>query len=623
MIAATRLSRLFLFQRRPAPELPVPKRVAFWVWNWGLVLSAALGLGLLSLVLAPGNYGWNVFRDYFNSAALIWLNLLPPALLACLLYGAFGRAWLAQLLTAAPVLSLSIGNYYKLAFRDDPVVASDLLILGEAGQMAGRYQLFLNTKMAAALALAALSVVALALLARARPGWRGRLAGALASLAVAAALIPAYASDRLYSKTAQLDHLEQWAATQQYLSHGLLYPFLHSVKDALPDPPEGYSAQDAAQLLEQYSSADIPEEKKVNIVGIMLEAFTDLSVYSQIEFQQDVYADFHTLQAESYSGRLLTNIFAGGTINTERAFLTGLSSGDFNFRSNTSSYVWYLKGQGYQTSGDHPSNQWFYNRSNICSYLGFDQYRFLENYYTQFSGDLPADDSVFFPELTRSVLEQMESDEPLFSFSVSYQGHGPYDDRTCSWGEVDQFIANYDLPDTDRAILANYLGSVQDTSHHLLELTDTLRACEEPVVLVIFGDHKPWLGNSNSAYESLGIDLSQSDRESFYNYWSTPYLIWANDAAKEILGNDFVGEGPDISPCFLMNVLFDQCGWAGDAYMQAVYDCWQSLPVIHTSGAYLTADGTFTTQLSQSDQELAHRFACLEYYRSTHFAHQS
>ena len=112
-----------------------------------------------------------------------------------------------------------------------------------------------------------------------------------------------------------------------------------------------------------------------------------------------------------------------------------------------------------------------------------------------------------------------------------------------------------------------------------------------------------------------------TDEESFYNYWSTPYLIWANDAAKQALENDFVGQGPDISPCFLMNVLFEQCGWAGDAYMQAVYDCWQALPVIHTSGVYRTGDGTFTGQLTQGEQALAQRFACLEYYRSTHFAY--
>ncbi len=613
--------RCFLFQTRPAPELSRGRRAAFWAWNWGMVLLAALGLGLVSLALAPANYGWNVFWDYFSSPVLLALNLLPPMLLAALLYGLLGRPWLAQLLTGIPVLALSIGNYYKLAFRDDPVVASDLLVLGEAGQMAGRYQLFLNTKMVCAMALAAGSVGLLALLVRGRPQWRGRLAGALAPLVIGAALIPAYASDRIYSNTAQLDHLQQWAATQQYLSHGLLYPFLHSVKDALPNPPDGYSQRDAAQILEQYENTDIPEGEKVNIVGIMLEAFSDLSVFPQIEFRQDVYADFHQLQAESYTGALLTNIFAGGTIDTERAFLTGLSSGQFNFRSNTSSYVWYLKSQGYQTSGDHPSNQWFYNRSNVNSYLGFDSYRFLETYYAQLTGGAVADDGIFFPELTASILEQMESDAPLFSFSVSYQGHGPYDDQVCSWGDVDAFVGNEDLERTDRTILANYLGSVQNTSAHLLELADALRDDEEPVVLVIFGDHKPWLGNSNSVYEALGIDLSLDSKEGFYNYWSTPYLIWANNAAKEALGNDFVGTGPDISPCFLMNVLFQQCGWAGDAYMQAVYDCWQALPVIHTSGLYLTDNGTLSSQLSQEDQDLAQRFSYLEYYRSTHFAY--
>ena len=380
-----RIFRCFLFQRRPAPDLRRGKRAGFWIWNWALLLAAALGLGLLSLSLAPGNYGWVIFFDYCASPILLCLNLLPPMLLAAALYGILGRPWLAQLLTAIPVMALSLGNYYKLAFRDDPVVATDLLILGEAGQMAGRYQLFLNKRIAAVLILCALSVAALFLLARGLPRWRGRLAGALIPLAIAGALIPTYADDQLYSDTAQLEHLNQWVATHQYLSHGLLYPFLHSVKDALPTPPEGYSAQDAAGLLSQYEDGDIPEERKVNLVGIMLEAFADFSVFDQIEFQQDVYADFHALQAESYSGNLITNIFAGGTVNTERAFLTGFSSEDPNFRTDTSSYVWYLRRQGYQTSGDHPSNQWFYNRSNINSYLGFDQYRFLETYYTQFA----------------------------------------------------------------------------------------------------------------------------------------------------------------------------------------------------------------------------------------------
>ena len=614
-----RLFSCFLFQTRPEDGLSRGRRTLFWLWNALLLGGGAACLGLVSLVLAPAQYGWALFWDYLTVPGIVALNLLPPVVLAALLYGATGRPWLAYALTALPVLGLSFGNFYKLTFRDDPVVAADLLLLGEAGNMAGKYQLFLSGKLAAALICAAAGGVVLALLARGRP--RGASRGLIAGIAMACAvaLVPVYGSDTLYNKNENAGHINRWSSTQQYVSRGLLYPLLHSVKDALPNPPEGYDQAEAAALLAEYEDEAIPKDKKVNIVGIMLEAFSDLSGFEEIEFTQDVYAQFHALEAESYSGTLLTNIFAGGTVNTERAFLTGVGQGDYDYRANTSSYVWYLKSQGYYASGDHPCNNWFYNRLNINSYLGFDQYRFTEDHYRALSGADTAWDYTFFPELTGSILEQLEDDAPLFSFSVSYQGHGPYGDYECWWGEAEDYIANYDLDDASRYILSNYLGSILSTQSFLTDMVDTFRTREEPIVLVVFGDHKPWLGNGNSVYNALGIDLSQDSDESFYNYWATPYLIWANDAAKEALGNDFVGRGPDISPCFLMNVLFDQLGWSGDAYMQAVDQCWRQLPVIHASGACLTADGQLTRELDQEQAELVRRFRELGYYRIQRF----
>ncbi|MGN0985092.1 MAG: LTA synthase family protein [Candidatus Enterenecus sp.] len=612
---------IFLFQKRPGEELSRGRKGLFWAWNWVLLMGAALVLGLVSLTLAIGSREWLIFCDILGKPGLLILNLLPPVVLAALLYGLTGRSWLAYLITAVPVAALSIGNFYKLAFRDDPVVAADLLILGEAGKMAGQYRLFYADKVLLMILAAAVSTVLLALFARGRMrGWKSRLAVTAVALAAAGALVPVYNSDKIYSANSNTEHIQIWSATQQYLSRGLLYPFLHSVKDAVTTPPKGYSQKEVNALLAQYEDADIPEEQKVNIVGIMLEAFADFSGYDQIEIAPAVYEYYHELEAESYTGNLVTNIFAGGTINSERAFLSGISSGDHNYRTSTSSYVWYLRSQGYRTSGDHPCYEWFYNRPNINEYLGFEQYRFA-NYYSQFCEGGVAYDYIFMPQLTQSVLEQMESDQPLFSFSVSYQGHGPYSGETCRWGEVDDFVGNYELDQASRTILANYFGSVQDTQAHLKELVDALRECGEPVVLVLFGDHKPWLGNGASVYSALGIDLSGQDKESYYNYWSTRYLIWANDAAKEALGNDFTGTGPDVSPCFLMNVLFDQCGWAGDAYMQAVYDCWQALPVISTTGRYVTAEGELTTVLNEEQQLLADRFAMLEYDRMKHSAY--
>ncbi len=614
-----RLFQCFLFRKRPAEDLSRGRRAVFWLWNWVLLLGAAAVLGAVCLALAPANYGWPVFWGYWGIPAVIALNLLPPVLLAALLYGLVGRPWLAYLITALPVLGLSIGNYYKLAFRDDPVVFSDLFILGEAGRMAGQYQLYLSTKLLAALILTAVSIVLLALLAHGRPRRWARLGTVLVSLAMMGALVPVYADDDLYSRSADLEYLSQWSDTQQYLARGFLYPFLHSVKDAFPDPPEGYDRKETEQLLAEYEDADIPEDRRVNVVGVMLEAFADFSVFDQIEFTQDVYAQYHQLQAESYTGSLVTNIFAGGTVNTERAFLTGVPLGSYSYRTNAASYVWYFKSQGYQTSGDHPCNNWFYNRRNVNTYLGFDQYRFAEDFYMALSGSNTANDPIFFPELTQSIFEQLKSDDPLFSFSVSYQGHGPYSDVEDWWGDPDEFIGNHELDAGSRTILANYLGSQMVTQTYLTQMVDAFRACDEPIVLVVFGDHKPWLGNNSSVYAALGIDLSQTTDESFYSYWSTQYLIWANDAAKEALGNDFVGQGPTISPCFLMNVLFEQCGWQGDAYMQAVADCRQALPVVHTTGRYVRADGTLTTQLTESEQALLQRLNCLGYYREHYF----
>lgn len=607
----------FLFRKRPEDGLSAPRRAAFWLWNGLLMLGAALALGLLCLMLAPAQYGWELFYDYLDHPALVALNLLPPVVLMALLYGLSGRAWLAYALTSLPVLGLAAGNAYKMFFRDDPVIAADLLLLGEAGNMAGKYQLFLFGKLAAALGCALVSALLLALLARGRPLGRFRAGIAGTALACAAALSPLYASDQVYQDNANEEHINKWSVTQQYVSRGLLYPFLHSVKDAFPRPPEGYDQREAEGWLAQYEDAAIPEDKKVNLVGIMLEAFTDFSQFEEIQFSQDVYAVWHALEQEGYSGSLLANIFAGGTVNTERAFLTGVGDGNYDYRGDAPSYVRYLKGQGYRATGSHPSYNWFYNRQNVNAYLGFDSYRFTEDYFGPVYGADPVlNDDGFLPDLTRTVLEQLEQDAPLFSFSVTYQGHGPYGDRECWWGEPEDFFTNPGLDDASRYILSNYLGSVMATQRHLADMVDAFRASDEPIVLVVFGDHKPWLGNGNSVYHALGVNLDQDSQEGFYNYWSTPYLIWANGAAKAALGRDVRGKGPDISPCFLMNVLFEQLGWTGDAYMQAVDPCRAELPVIHSHGARLTAAGELTAQLPPEQKELARRFLCLSYYRA-------
>ena len=151
---------------------------------------------------------------------------------------------------------------------------------------------------------------------------------------------------------------------------------------------------------------------------------------------------------------------------------------------------------------------------------------------------------------------------------------------------------------------------------------DELRQQEEPVVLVLFGDHNPWMGDGNSVYQALGINFDMSTSEGFYNYYNTPYLIWVNDAAKETLDCDFVGEGPNIGPYFLMPLLFDLCDWEGPAYLQAIRPVAEQLPVLSVTGRYVE-NGELTGSLSPEGKALAEEYKALQYHKSRNFSYRS
>ncbi|MBD9090770.1 MAG: hypothetical protein EGR72_12175, partial [Clostridiales bacterium] len=103
--------------------------------------------------------------------------------------------------------------------------------------------------------------------------------------------------------------------------------------------------------------------------------------------------------------------------------------------------------------------------------------------------------------------------------------------------------------------------------------------------------------------------------EGFYQYYATPYLIWANSAAKETLGREFRGEGGDFSPCFLMPELFEQCGWTGPSFLQLAQEVREITPLVHQQGVYLTEGGQLTDHLSGEAADRLNEFFFAQYYR--------
>lgn len=612
------MKRCFLFQRNTAPDWRLGKKLLFWLWNLFFVVCSGLGVGLVSLFFAAVVQRGAMFRSYFAHPLIAFLNLAPVVLLMVGLYFLTGRAGLSYGLTAGVTLGLTAANWFKLQFRNDPMMFEDLFLIKEAGNMAGKYQLYLTKSMAAALVLVLLGWVFLHFLVRARPSARPRYLGFTLALCLSFPLSDGIKSDDLYqTRTANNDLINQWAATDVYVSKGFVYPFLHSAKSAFETPPDHYDPDRAKTILSAYTDADIPADQKVNVITIMLEAYNDFTKFGVPDLDPKVYADYHALEAEGISGNLVTNIFAGGTVDTERTYLTGLADLG-SFRAPTNSYPWYFRNQGYYVTGAHGCYSWFYNRENINRNLGYEDYWFVENYFGDQTGGNVAYDAVFFPGLI-DLWESRPKDRPFFAYNLSYQGHGPYNDDVLWWEDGYDYVLGGDYTQAQRNILNNYFGSIYDTNRHLVEFFDYYRQAEEPVVIVLFGDHNPWMGDGNSVYQALGIDLDFSTETGFYNYYSTRYLIWANAAAKAALGRDFTGTGPDLSPHFLMNEVFRQCGWTGPAFMQATQQVMDRVPVMNVPTGLYVEQGTLTAALTPEGQALVDDYDMLQYYYRKHF----
>lgn len=580
-----------------------------------LLLGGSLaGLGVL--LLSVGGYSYKVFFGYLSDTKLALLNIAPIMLLIALLYGLIGRAWIAFALGSCLTLVISLCNYYKLIFRDDPLYFEDVTLIQEALKMSGTYSLFIDGKMllvAAGILLSALLIYRIT--KKKSAGWKKQCVITVLVIVVIWLGYPTYKDNQLYDSFENYEELNRWSTTQAYVSHGFYYPFIHSISQYKETVPDGYDKVAVENLFSEYSDKDIPSDRKVNIIAVMREAYVDFSQYDIVGFDNSCFDMYHQLQEESYTGDLIVNIFGGGTTDTERDFLTG----DYklrNFRGNTNSYVWYLKSQGYTVEGSHPFYQWFYNRRNVNQYLGFSRYRYYEDTFGAMTEKYYPEDELMYTQIYQDFTNNRASGNPYFSFSLNVQSHGPYA-TTYRLGER-EFLAGNQYSVECKTAMDNYMEMIANSDEALLDFIHVLEAEEEPIVFILFSDHLPWMGDGNAYYTEMGIDFTLSSEEMDRLQYTTEYLLWANDAAKEVLGNDFEGEGPTVSPCYLMNVLFEQCSWDGPAYMQIMDEMRDAIPVVSTLERYIV-DGNFTYEIPEERRELFNRFECVQYYWRNEF----
>jgi phosphoglycerol transferase MdoB-like AlkP superfamily enzyme len=585
------------------------------IFTFITIIILSLLIMSITFVFSSASLNLTLLKSYFTGKWLILMNFIPIFLFMAFMYLIFNRVWVSFSLTSLIFVAMSIINKFKLMYRDDPFSFIDIKLINESLMMAKRYDLPLSPGIILVIiALVAITIVLKIFFKYKIVSAKVRVSFLLI-LAVASILIfkGFYFNPQIYQKVGDKTIINIWVKSQQFQSKGFVYPFIYSITEAKETTLEGYDEQKAIELLSAKKYRDIPEDQKINIISIMLEAYNDFSEFEGVELGIDIYENFHKIRDESIYGKLVTNVFAADTINTERAFLTGYNNHPKYFR-RTNSFVWYFNEQGYRTEAMHPITGSFYNRRNINEYLGFSSFDHYDNRYKYVQEEY-LEDIDFFDYIIEGFENSKKDKQPYFNFSVTYQNHGPYSTQKLTEEEYLKKKSHYD--DDIYNIINNYLSGIGKTDKALKKLFNYFRNEKEPVVVIVFGDHNPWLGKDHIGYGMMNINLDLSDVEGFKNYYQTPYIIWGNNAAKERFNKSFEGEGNDISPNFLMAELFQYLGWEGNEYMQCLLDVKDKIDVNHK--LYFKENGQYRQEISEDNKELWDNFLNVEYYYSHNF----
>ena len=513
------------------------------------LLAAVLLAGCITLLClwCQPNALRTVLGHFKAQPLLIVLNALPIGLLVVVFTCLFRNVFFAAALTDLAVCGLSIANRVKLEVRDEPVFPRDLALLKEVGSALESYDIRFPVQVIAVVVLSVLALAAIGVLVSCEPfpplrTWPGRLLSAALSLAVLAGLIvTVYASNSLYGSFRVSN---AYYIPSVFNELGFPYCFCHQFTTYPVDKPEGFSRPEAAQW-EQASAKQ--EGLPVNVVMVMNEAFSDVTDAPLFAFtpETEPLPNLHALRQDPHAltGHVVVPGFAGGTANTEFDVLTGIQTNALSASTSSAMRVvnrdldslFRLFGEeGYHTSFFHPGDDWFYNRENVYRWLGAEESLFIDQMESPASKGRWITDDYMAGLIEAEFEKTVAAGKPLFHYTTTIQNHMSY--------TLDKYGPDYVYPELPlqaslspetESLLRVYAEGARDADAMLGRLRDYFSGREEPVVLVYFGDHLPYLGGDQLGYRELGM-ADQPDWDTLTSY-ETPYVIWANDAAAQLL----------------------------------------------------------------------------------------
>jgi len=543
----------------------------------------------------------DVFEDL--AAWQVLMNMIFYYFIFVVLRLILGRNRRSAALGAVLCFVFGLVNHYVLRFRGRILFPADVTGWRTAANVADGFDYSADTYIIHA---SILLVAYLALVFYCVPQKKRARLGILADIALWGTMICyCYA----FFCTGMLPALDIY--TQQWVTqrNGFLLNFSIALRYSSVDKPEGYSKETVLELMERYPGVPAdPDKKPVNIIVIMNESFGDLTIFDDLNASEDPTPFLHSLEEDTIQGWMYSSVTGGGTATIEFEYLTGFTS--LFQPPHTVAYQLYVEegmpslaalagSQGYATTAFHPYKSSGWNRVLAYEYLDFDRQMYEEDVPDPYLIRNYISDRSDYEMICRST----EAEESSFFFNVTMQNHSGY---AQGWRNLPRVI---ELPSELRVAdqtAEQFLDLMRESDLALEELIGYYSQCEEPTLVVFFGDHQPPL--TNAFYEKLyGKKLSERTTEEVLRQYAVPFFLWANYDIEE--QRDVV-----VSPNFLGVLTAQAAGLPLTGYMEFLSELYEVMPAITPVG-FVTADGQFKSkaELSEEQRDWLWKYEVLNY----------
>ena len=537
-------------------------------------------------------------------------------------YALFGQYRIAIFVVTPLLWMVNTANYYIMKFRGTAFLPLDIFYADTAATVAQSYNFTPCHKLIFSTALLALIIcIAVKLHPNRKTKAKYIAKRVIAGLLTVFLFGSYFTTDVLTDIGFHPDFYKQEYTTSKF---GAPMNFWMNLNYLTPKKPAGYNPENIKDKMlnilgdTQYSAT---QNKKPHVICIMNEAFSDIAMRGEFSTNMDYMPFVRGLTENTIKGNLYVPVFGNGTCNSELEFLTGYSTAFAPIGSKP--YSLYIKNEipslarifresGYNTIAFHPyyKNNW--NRPAVYNHMNFAQYYGMEDVISKDTLQLmqsyaPLNDIIAslqetYPGkeyLTREylndafnndkIIEWYEAnkvnDAPLFVFNVTMQNHGGYEATENIQQEI--YITNEDgTPKAGVERTNQYLSLVYESDKQLQKLIEYFQEQEEPVVVLMFGDHQANTGDTEWLRALSGIQYeSDATPKQNQDKYITPFFIWANYDIEE-------RQIERLSVNYLSSYLMQAIGMEMPLYNQYLLKLSETLPVINTQG-YIDKNGVY------------------------------